>query len=68
MIIVLLIIVLLIALFFIFNSIIWLHGKKIVNINDIIIQYTIYTNFIFVIALLLFLLYIYFYNLKIIIV
>lgn len=47
--------VLLIVLFFIINSIIWLRCKKITNINDIIIEYTIYINYIIIIATLLYL-------------
>jgi len=56
-----------IFLFLIFNSIIWIKNKKITNINDKIIKYIIYFNFIFFSFLILFLSYLYFYNLKIII-
>jgi len=62
------IIVLLISLFFIMNSIIWMKNKKITNINDIIIQYTIYINFIIMIFILIFLSYLYYYGLRVIIV
>jgi len=49
------ILILLIALFFIINSIIWLRCKTITNINDIIIEYIIYLNYIIIIATLLYL-------------
>lgn len=62
------IIVLLILLFLIMNSIIWMKNKKITNINDIIIQYTIYINFILLIFILIFLSYLYYYDLRLIIV
>jgi hypothetical protein len=62
------IIVLLIFLFLIMNSIIWMKNKKITNINDIIIQYTIYINFILLIFILIFLSYLYYYDLRLIIV
>jgi len=65
MLLILIILLVIFALFFIFNSIIWLQNKKITNINDIIIKYTIYINFIGISLLLLFLSYLYFYNLKI---
>lgn len=58
---ILIIIVLIIALFFIINSIIWMKNKKITNINDIIIKYIIYVNFIVIISVLIFTSY-YFYN------
>jgi hypothetical protein len=45
---------LIIFLFFIVNSIIWIQKKKINNINDKIIVYIIYTNFIIISGLLLF--------------
>jgi len=53
------IILLLILLFFIFNSIIWINNKKSKNINDIIIKYIIYINFLVVICLLIFISYLY---------
>ena len=65
MLLILIILLVIFALFFIFNSIIWIQNKKITNINDIIIKYTIYINFIGISLLLLFLSYLYFYNLKI---
>lgn len=58
----LLIIILLIILFLIINSIIWLKNKKITNINDIIIEYIIYGNFIFIISSLVYLSYYYIYK------
>jgi hypothetical protein len=58
-------IVLLLYLFFIVNSIIWLKGKKMVNINDKIIRYIIYTDFIIFTIILLLLIYLYLYNLSI---
>ena len=65
MLLILIILLVIFALFFIFNSIVWIQNKKITNINDIIIKYTIYINFIGISLLLLFLSYLYFYNLKI---
>jgi len=62
------IIVLFILLFFVLNSIIWLKHKKIKNINDKIIEYTIYINFIIIISILLLITYLYYYDLKIIII
>jgi hypothetical protein len=53
----LIIISLIIFLFFIVNSIIWLNQMKFTNINDIIIKYIIYINFILIILSLLFLIY-----------
>jgi hypothetical protein len=50
---------LLIILFFVFNSIIWIDRKPLTNINDIIIRYLIYFNFIVIIALILYLLFYY---------
>lgn len=67
MIIIICIFIVIVALFFIFNSIIWLKNKNIKNINDKIIKYTIYINFVVVSVLLLFLSYLYFYNLKLVI-
>ena len=64
MIIIFCILIVIVSLFFIFNSIIWLKNKNIKNINDKIIKYTIYINFIVISILLLFLSYLYFYNLK----
>jgi hypothetical protein len=54
MILILITIFLIIFLFFIVNSIIWIKGKKIKNINDKIIVYIIYLNFILVSGLLIF--------------
>jgi len=48
---------LLIILFFIFNSIIWIQRKNITNINDLIIKYLLYLNFISIIALIVYLLF-----------
>lgn len=61
------IIVLLIAFFFVFNSIIWLKNKRMKNVNDIIVKVIIYVNFLIIIGLLLFISYLYYYNLNIII-
>lgn len=61
------IIVLLIAFFFVFNSIIWLKNKRMKNVNDIIVKVIIYFNFAIIIGLLLFISYLYYYNLNIII-
>lgn len=61
------IIVLLIAFFFVFNSIIWLKNKRMKNVNDIIVKVIIYVNFVIIIGLLLFISYLYYYNLNIII-
>jgi len=47
-------IILIIYLFLIVNSIIWIKGKKIKNINDKIIVYIIYINFIIISGLLIF--------------
>jgi len=60
--------VIIIFLFFVFNSIIWIKNKKITNINDKIIKYIIYFNFIIFSFLILFLSYLYFYNLKLVII
>lgn len=49
------IILLLIAFFFVSNSIIWLRNKTITNINDIIIKYIIYLNYLFIIIAILYL-------------
>lgn len=50
----LLIILLLIYLFFIVNSIIWIKDKKLININDKIVKYIIYTDFfIYIIIIIL---------------
>lgn len=54
--------ILLIALFLVFNSVIWLKNKKITDINDKIIAYIIYSNFIIISCLLIFISYLYFYN------
>jgi len=48
---------LLIILFFVFNSIIWIDKKKLTNINDIIIRYLMYMNFIIIIAIIIYLLF-----------
>jgi|688.fasta_scaffold00787_21 hypothetical protein len=64
---IILIILLLILLFFIFNSIIWIKNKKSKNINDIVIKYIIYINFVVVISLLIFISYLYYNGLNIII-
>lgn len=61
------IIVLLIAFFFVFNSIIWLKNKRMKNVNDIIVKVIIYFNFAIIIGLLLFISYLYYYNLNIMI-
>jgi hypothetical protein len=53
---------LLLYIFFIVNSIIWLKTKPIVNINDKIIKYIIYIDFIIFTSVLLFIIYIYIYN------
>lgn len=42
----LIIILLLIYLFFIVNSIIWIKNKDITNINDKIVKYIIYSDFL----------------------
>ena len=55
-------ILILIYLFFIFNSIIWLKDKTIININDKIIKYVIYIDCIIYTLLLLFLIYLYLSN------
>jgi len=60
----LLFIISIIALFFVFNSIIWLKDKKIKNINDKIIKYIIYVNFIVISGILIYLSYLYYFNLK----
>jgi hypothetical protein len=56
---------LLLYIFFIVNSIIWLKTKPIVNINDKIIKYIIYIDFIVFTSILLFIIYIYIYNKRI---
>lgn len=55
-------ILLLVYLFFIVNSIIWLKNKKIMNINDKIVRYIIYTDLIIFTLILIFILYIYLSN------
>lgn len=60
---ILIFIILLIILFLVFNSVIWLKNKKITDINDKIIKYLIYLNFIVISILLLFMSYLYYYNL-----
>uniref|UniRef100_A0A6C0CE43 Uncharacterized protein n=1 Tax=viral metagenome TaxID=1070528 RepID=A0A6C0CE43_9ZZZZ len=64
---ILLFIAILIYLFFTLNTIIWLKDKKITNVNDKIIKYMNYFNFILFSLLLVFLLYIYIVNKNIII-
>jgi len=59
---ILIIFLLLIYIFFIVNSVIWLKDKNIKNINDIIVKYIIYVDLIFFSILLLFILYLFFYN------
>jgi hypothetical protein len=56
------ILLLLIYIFFIVNSVIWLKDKKIKNINDNIVKYIIYIDLVFFSFLLLFILYLFFYN------
>ena len=46
-------IILIIYLFLVLNSIIWIQRKKITNINDKIIVYIIYLNFIIISGLLI---------------
>jgi hypothetical protein len=53
---------LLIVLFLVFNSVIWLKNKKITDINDKIIEYIIYLNFIVISCVLIFISYLYFNN------
>jgi hypothetical protein len=64
---ILLFIAILIYLFFTLNSMIWLQDKTITNINDNIIKYMNYFNFILFSLVLIFLLYIYTFNKNIII-
>lgn len=64
---ILLFIGILIYLFFTLNTIIWLKDKKITNVNDKIIKYINYFNFILFSLVLVFLLYIYIFNKNIII-
>jgi hypothetical protein len=56
------ILLLLIYIFFIVNSVIWLKDKNIKNINDNIVKYIIYIDLVFFSFLLLFILYLFFYN------
>jgi hypothetical protein len=53
-----------VALFFVFNSIIWLKDKKIKNINDKIIKYIIYANFVIISGILIYISYLYYFNLR----
>lgn len=55
----------LIYLFFVLNSIIWYKHKYITNINEIIIKYLHYFDFIIFSLLLLFLIYLYINKLSI---
>ena len=55
-------ILILIYLFFIVNSIIWLKNKKLININDKIVRYIIYTDLIIFTLVLIFIIYIYLFN------
>jgi hypothetical protein len=55
----------LIYLFFVLNSIIWFQQKKITNINDIIVKYLHYFDFILFSLLLLFFIYLYINKLSI---
>ena len=55
-------ILILIYLFFIVNSIIWLKNKELININDKIVRYIIYTDLIIFTLVLIFILYIYLFN------
>jgi len=64
---ILLFITILIYLFFTLNSIIWLKDKDMQNINDKIVKYLIYINFIIFSLILLVLLYFYTFNKNIII-
>jgi hypothetical protein len=59
---ILIFILLLVYLFFIVNSIIWLKNKNIVNINDKIVKYIIYTDCIIFTSIIIFILYIYLAN------
>jgi hypothetical protein len=56
------ILLLIIYIFFIVNSVIWLKDKNIKNINDNIVKYIIYIDLVFFSFLLLFILYLFFYN------
>lgn len=53
----LIIIFLLIYLFFIVNSIIWIKNKKLKNINDIVVKYIIYGDFIIYTIIIIFCIY-----------
>jgi|688.fasta_scaffold198924_4 hypothetical protein len=64
---ILLFITILIYLFFTLNSIVWLKDKDMHNINDKIVKYLIYINFIIFSLILLVLLYFYTFNKNIII-
>ena len=55
-------ILILIYLFFIVNSIIWLKNKKLININDKIVRYIIYTDLIIFTLVLIFIIYFYLFN------
>lgn len=55
-------IIILIYLFLIVNSIIWLKDKNMININDIIVKYIIYIDFVIYSLLLLLFVYIFYNN------
>lgn len=55
----------LIYLFFVLNSIIWYKQKKITNVNDIIVKYLHYIDFIIFTIILLYCIYLYINNLSI---
>ena len=59
---ILIFIIILIYLFLVVNSIIWIRNKNMININDKIVKYIIYMDFIIYSSLLLLLVYIYFNN------
>ena len=59
---ILIFIIILIYLCLVVNSIIWIRNKNMININDKIVKYIIYMDFIIYSSLLLLLVYIYFNN------